>query len=520
MKKIAILLLLPMLLQCREFRVASYNVENLFDLKKSGTEYTEYIPFTGYGWNEKMFSLKLKNISRVICDLKPDILALQEIESDDALRSLQKAAALCGSDFPYRAIADDKESTVKTALLSRFPILSKREIDPDGTLGTRNILEVTLSVDGRRLTLFVNHWKSRSGPESRRVVSAEALMKRLRNFRGDYVLLGDFNSNWDERRVIRSSKRLNDTGGVTGIGDILKTWRGKKSVDKYTLSHGYHYDLWLELPPRRRWSHNFFGRKGSLDHIILPPAMFDDKGVNYVDRSFRRFTPSYLFRSNGAIYRWKLAKKGHGRHLGEGYSDHLPIYAEFTTDPFRFAKKREPKERIKGRDGKLSPTEVSVADLYGAVPGPCRFVVPEAVVIYKKGPIAILKEPGGRAITVYKDVQSLEFGRKYRVEIRRIYRYRGLQEVTELKVLKDLGRTDTAPMLLFNPENIEVPADIGEVIAEIEGLYKRGYLYYGSGRKIKLYFKDRSKRPKSGEKVVLRNVRVSIYKNRAELVID
>ena len=34
------------------FKIASYNVENLFDLTKDGTEYTEYIPNTGYGWTK------------------------------------------------------------------------------------------------------------------------------------------------------------------------------------------------------------------------------------------------------------------------------------------------------------------------------------------------------------------------------------------------------------------------------------------------------------------------------------
>ena len=177
-------------------RVASYNVENLFDLHKEGTEYTEYIPYTGYGWNDKAFAVKVANIARVICDMKPDIIGLQEIESDRALAALQKGVRRCGWPMPYRAVADRKPTVVKTALLSRHPIVRKSEIDPDGSLKTRDILEVTVKTPKGPLTLFVNHWKSRSGPESRRLVSAVALMKRLKALpRGtDYVVLGDFNS--------------------------------------------------------------------------------------------------------------------------------------------------------------------------------------------------------------------------------------------------------------------------------------------------------------------------------------
>ena len=69
-------------------KIASYNVENLFDLYRSGQEYTEYIPFTRSQWNRKNFSIKIEHIARVIYDLDADIIALQEIESKEALNAL------------------------------------------------------------------------------------------------------------------------------------------------------------------------------------------------------------------------------------------------------------------------------------------------------------------------------------------------------------------------------------------------------------------------------------------------
>ncbi len=518
MKKLFYILLLSVTLFGVEFRVATYNVENLFDLEKSGTEYTEYIPFTGYGWNEKNYRRKLENISKVICDLKPDIIALQEIESAKALDALKRSVAECGIELPYSAIADEKPTTVKNALLSRFPILQKREIDPDGTLRIRNILEVKLDIEGSELTLFVNHWKSRSGPESMRIVSAEALMKRLENFKGEYILLGDFNSNWNEWRVIGRSKRLNDTGGVTGIGDILKTSRSKKAVTKKEIEPPYHTNLWLELPSGLRWSHNFFGRKSALDHIILPASMFDKHGINYVDRSFGSFKPSYLFSSNGAVYRWQKAKRGYGKHLGRGFSDHLPIYAEFTTGPFEFRKKSADKE-YEAESGS-APASVSVAKLYEMVPGPCNLLLENVAVIYKKGPFAIIKREDDRAFLIYKDVEELVPGMRYDIVVKRLYRYRGLPEITRIDIAKVRTNTDIDPFFIFHPSRIDLKEHLNEVIGEIEGIYRRGYLYYGRGKKIKLYYRDRSKRPENGAKIVLKNVRVGIYKNRAELVID
>ncbi|WP_201353186.1 endonuclease/exonuclease/phosphatase family protein [Hydrogenimonas urashimensis] len=521
MKKLWIVPLLPLLLVAAEFKVASYNVENLFDLKKSGSEYTEYIPFTGYGWNEKAFATKVRNISRVICDLKPDIIGLQEIESDEALKALQKGLMACGWKMPYRAIADNKPTVVKTALLSRYPIVEKSEIDPDGSLRTRNILETTVDLNGKHLKVFVNHWKSRNGPESRRIVSAEALMKRAMSLpkESDYILLGDFNSDWNEWRTLPKSPRLNDTGGMTGINHILKTVENGKPVTKRTIVWPCHYDLWLELPPQKRWSHNFYGHKHALDHMLLPVGMFDARGINYKDRSFRKFTPRYLFTERGALYRWQVAKQRRGKHLGAGYSDHLPVYAYITTKPFGFssdAHKRADTENYV----KTAPRTIHIAELYSLPLGWMNGIVEDAVVIYKRGKIAILKEPRGRSILVYRDTGHLKKGHRFKVAIRKLYEYKGLREVTKVDVLKDLGKADVEPLLLKSVENLSDPGVVNEVVASVSGIYRRGYLYYGQGKKIKLFFRDRKRRPKNGETVRLQKVRIGIYRNRPELVVD
>ena len=520
MKKL-LFTLLPLLLFSGEIKVASWNVENLFDLKKSGAEYTEYIPFTGYGWNEKAFAIKVANISQVICDLKPDIIGLQEIESDGALAALQKGVAACGWPMGYRAIADDKPTVVKTALLSRFPIVEKREIDPDGSLATRNILEATVDAEGHRLRIFVNHWKSRNGPESRRVVSAKALMKRVKALpKGeDYLLLGDFNSDWNEWRTLPQTPRLNDTRGLTGINHILKTIQDDKPVSKRDIVRPYHYDLWLELPPQRRWSHNFYGDKNALDHMILPASMFDGKGIDYEDRSFKKFTPHYLFTKKGAIYRWQVAKKRHGRHLNAGYSDHLPIYARFSTEPYKPSVGNR-----HGKDGEKaegSPVRtIHIADLYSMPLGWMNGIVEEAVVIYKKGKVAILKEPGGRAILVYRDTGRLDVGDRCKVAVRKLYDYKGLREVTKIDVLEKRGKTSVEPLLLRDFDDLADPGCLNEVVAAVSGTYRRGYLHYGKGRKIKLFFKTKRSRPKNGTSLRLERVRVGLYRNRPELVVD
>ena len=327
------------IIEAKTFKIASYNLENLFDLSTDGTEYPEYIPNTGYGWTRDTADIKYTNIAEVIKDLDCDIIALQEVESKKALIILRHRLKDFGTDYNYLEIADSKNTAVKCAVLSKFPVVEKEEIRVDNGI-SRNILKVTLDIDGNNIILFINHWKSKRGPESMRITYAKRLRKEIDKLKGyaDFILIGDFNSNYNEYKTFVNYDRLNNTDGITGINHILCTILNSEMVNERILkkqaANDYLYNLWLEVNKPQRWSYNFFGKKGSPDNIILSKGLYDDKGISYIDNSFNKFQNTYLFRGK-AIYRWQKAENGKGRHLGRGYSDHLPIFAFFSTEPFR-----------------------------------------------------------------------------------------------------------------------------------------------------------------------------------------
>ncbi len=327
-------------IEAKTFKVVTYNLENLFDLTRDGTEYQEYIPNTGYGWTKDIANIKYTNIAKVIKDLGGDVIALQEVESKKALIALLHKLKDFGVDYPYLEIADSKATPVKCAVLSKFPIAEKEEIQVDNKIA-RNILKITLDIGGNRLILFINHWKSKRGPESMRIVYAKKLEREIGKLKEDvdFILIGDFNSNYNEYKTFRNSDRLNDTDGITGINHILRTIKDSQMVNEKMLTkqdaNEYLYNLWLEVSKGRRWSYNFFGKKGSPDNIIVSKGLYDNNGISYSDNSFNKFQANYLFKRK-AIYRWQKAKRGRGRHLGKGYSDHLPIFAYFSTEPFLF----------------------------------------------------------------------------------------------------------------------------------------------------------------------------------------
>jgi endonuclease/exonuclease/phosphatase family metal-dependent hydrolase len=325
--------------EAETIKIATYNVGNLFDSVDDGNEYPEYDPAGPFGWDRSMADTKAANIARVLTALKADIVCLQEVESRRALDLLLNQLKSNGNPYPYSAIADLEDTAVRCAVISTCPITDRKEVSPGGNL--RSILQVTVHYDHRPLVLFINHWKSKQGPESRRVAYARALKNAIDRLPpgADYIVAGDFNSNYDEFITLPGERSLNDTNGLTGINHVLGTIAGNRLTTEADLTRpagkAVHYNLWLELSPDRRWSYLYFDRKNSPDSFILPRTLYDGSGIDYVDNSFDRFDPGFLFDDRQNIYRWQRADRGRGRHLGRGYSDHLPVFALFSTQPFR-----------------------------------------------------------------------------------------------------------------------------------------------------------------------------------------
>ncbi len=310
-------------------RIATYNVENLFDLHFNHSEYVEYIPKTSWQWNATTYRIKLDHIAKTIIDINADIIALQEIESAQALKDLKKRLNQQGLYYPYSAIADAKESTVKVALLSKYPLAYSKELWVTSSLQYRNILEAKILVDKHPIYLFVNHWKSKSGSESKRIISAKVLKKRLQTLGYDkaIIVLGDFNSHYDEASTFVRKRKLNDTNGITGINHILNT-TSLSSNDMLTCKECL-YNLWYDTPIEKRWSHIYRKQKEALDNIIVSAPLLQNQGFIYRQHSIKHADLPYLLKKENP-YRWQYSKTHPKHHIGKGYSDHLPVYADFT----------------------------------------------------------------------------------------------------------------------------------------------------------------------------------------------
>ena len=500
-----IFLLLPLFLFSQAFKVASYNVENLFDAQYQGTEYSDYIPGK-HNWNKRMVEIKLNHTAEVICDLDADILGLQEIENSFVFEALLKRLKRVGCEYRYSAITHKKDAVIQVALLSRFPIKNRKELQVSYAPYVRNILEVEVDVKGEPLTLFVNHWKSKSrkGFESKRIKYAKRLQKRILSMPAnkEYIVLGDLNSNYNAHLTL--NEKLNDSNGMTGITDVLKTIQDGKLIQEHQIlktSRASHYNAWQELPFKHRWSHKYYGNKGTLDHILLPASMFDAKGLDYVNDSFSVFKAPYLFTKKGYINSWQYKN---GKHLGKGYSDHLAVYAFFSNKPY---------EAEKNSDNISKTLSKKIEYLYQVDSLDKPVKLEDAVVVLKRGRYAVVKQIAkGRGIFLYGCVNGLEEGRKYDLLVQDITSYKGLKEITDLVKIKDKGSIELNPF--YSTLN---SMRQNEVLKEFDASYTNKNLYI-DGNKIPVYFKNRKLTPKNGSKLKIYYAHLGYYK-KLQLVI-
>jgi len=506
-----LLFLLPFLLFSKPFKVATYNVENLFDAQYVGTEYDDYRE--KHNWTKRMVEIKLNHVAEVICDLDAEILGLQEIENANIFEQLKKRLSRVGCGYRYSAISSKKDAPIQVALLSRFPIKKQTDLQVSYSPLVRNILEVEVDVRGKSLWVFVNHWKSRAyrGVESKRMKYAKVLKKRLDTFSKSkpYIVLGDFNTDYDAHLSLE--KKLDDTNGRTGLHHVMNIAKDGNLVSEFDMLqnvNGYHYSLWKELALDQRWNTKFYGKKGTADHIVLPPALFDEKGIDYVNNSFKVFRKSYLFTKRGYINRWQYKN---GKHRGKGYSDHLPVYAYFDTKPY-----------IPGADKiavKIKQEIENIAYLYTKETLEKEVILKDAMVVWKDRRNAIIKQSkAGRGVFLFGCAGTLEKGKRYDLLVRALKTYKGLKEVTHIVILKEKREGDISKYLLKQTDmDKEISYRQNEVVSNLEGIVKNRY-FYMEGRKIPIYFKKKKSTPPNGAKLKIHFALLGYYK-RLQLVV-
>ncbi len=259
-------LLLPAPLAGAEtFRVATYNVESYLD---EATQ-TRFV---------KSAEAKAK-VCESICALKPDVIALEEMGSTNALLELRDSLKARGLDLPYWEHVAGFDTNIHVAVLSRFPFSARRPHTNDSFLlsgrrfrVSRGFAELDIQVNPNySLTLLAAHLKSKravaqADEAEMRLEEAKLLREKIdtrlaANPQANVVVLGDFND----------SKDSASTKAVIGRGKLklVDTRPAERNGDNTPSANP------ASEPRNVTWTHHY-GKEDSysrIDYILISPGL-------------------------------------------------------------------------------------------------------------------------------------------------------------------------------------------------------------------------------------------------------
>ena len=309
-----------------EYRMAFWNLENLFDTIAQGKNDAEYTPRGLYKWDGARYRSKIAHLAKVILAIRPDAIGVCELENSTVIEDLLEVVRAGGLDMSYVHFDSPDERGIDVALLyniAKFRYLDAQpiEIDLPGRDETRSILHAKLlSHKGDSLQLFVNHWPSRregaKKSESKRIVAAKTLRNYLEKnqlWGKPVLIMGDLNDNaWDSsvRWVLRACRTFSnsefsemaksDECKLLGLGSMYS----RKSHG--TLKSGKDWDYY--------------------DQFVITKNLWNGNiPLRYKASSQGIFAPAFLRQDSGRYKDYPLRTFGGSKSL-DGYSDHFPVY--------------------------------------------------------------------------------------------------------------------------------------------------------------------------------------------------
>lgn len=262
-------LLLAADLSAGTLRVATYNVENYLDQPTESRRFT------------KSAAAKAK-VREAIRAMNPDVLALEEMGTTNALLELRDSLKAEGLDLPYWEHVQGFDTNIHVAILSKFPFISRSPHTNESFLlqgrrfrVSRGFADVEIQpAPDFKVTILAAHLKSRrpsaeadeaelrlqEAMQLRRIVDA----KLQANPEAKLVILGDFND----------TKNTASTKEVIGRGKLkLTDTRPAERNGDNTPNENPRYE-----PRNICWTH-YYGLEDSfarIDYILLSPGLAKD----------------------------------------------------------------------------------------------------------------------------------------------------------------------------------------------------------------------------------------------------
>lgn len=308
-------------------RIAFYNVENLFDTEDDPlTRDESFTPQGRNKWDEDRYKTKLSNLHKIVRAMDyPALLGVCEVENKKVLQALADSCQTRKGSYAFCHYESGDKRGIDVALLYApkvFEVTNTQKITTtfpkvDGEEYTsRDILHVTGTYRKKhRLHIFVNHWPSRRGglkaSQPRRILVANNLRKAVDQIitteeNPKIIIMGDFN----------------DEPSNESVAEVLMAFQPTPNTQSKAL-----YNQSYPAHNQGLGTYNYRGNWNQLDQIIISGALMDGSSALKVSeaKNFREEWMMYVDKKRGATPNRTYG----GPNYYGGYSDHLPVFADF-----------------------------------------------------------------------------------------------------------------------------------------------------------------------------------------------
>lgn len=303
----------------RESLIVFYNVENLFDtLDDPHKSDNDFLPYSTLKWDTKKYRNKQQHLAKVIAGFDKEglvLLGLAEVENKQVVEELIRMPELVNKH--YRCVHEESKDPrgIDVALIhspSFKPLFHKvlRPCEQQDCLESRDVLVVKGLLAKDTVWVYVNHWPSRRAgtkESNHKRMILSAIVKHsidsvlINSPFSKIVVMGDFNDSPSDESLLNLTKEK-----------LL-------------------FNPFASLPTNESGSIKYKKDWLIFDQILLSANWKQDKknsSVRYMPNTAAVYHPAFLHYKellrNGPFRSYK------GKNYFGGYSDHFPVFLEYT----------------------------------------------------------------------------------------------------------------------------------------------------------------------------------------------
>jgi predicted extracellular nuclease len=310
----------------KNYRIAFYNVENLFDTIDIPNKFDEDFTPTGKQvWNTERYAKKLADLDKVITAMAfPTLLGVCEIENEAVLKDLTAQSGMSKHNYGIVHYESPDKRGIDNALLYQKAYFKVESTDniriefpasmEEGYTSRDIIYAKGIFLNQFPLHIFVNHWPSRRGGEKESQPKRVLVAQHLRNAvdkifskdpNANIVIIGDMNDEPDNDSILKTLK----------AGEI------EDQIQTATL-----YNCMAKLKQQNNGTYNYRGNWNMLDNIITSSNLLSPTSKIHIQNPtiFQEDWMMFDSPKNG-----KTPNRTYGgpNYYG-GISDHLPVYVD------------------------------------------------------------------------------------------------------------------------------------------------------------------------------------------------